>query len=247
MKPFITYPAIDLIDGQVVRLTEGDFNSQTTYHDNPVEMAQSFAQQGATYLHVVDLNGAKQGAPSQTTLIKKIVATSGLKVQVGGGVRNLHHVKELLEAGVDRVVIGSLAVKDPEAFKEIVKEVGADNITLGLDLRVIDGEPRVAISGWQQVSERRASEFLNSFREVGLEDMHILCTDISRDGKLAGVNLPLYKELKEELPQLKLLASGGIRNKEDVVGVREAGLAGVIIGKAIYEGGLKLPEVLDHD
>ncbi|SMF78285.1 1-(5-phosphoribosyl)-5-[(5-phosphoribosylamino)methylideneamino]imidazole-4-carboxamide isomerase [Pseudobacteriovorax antillogorgiicola] len=237
------YPAIDMINGQVVRLTKGLFDQKTIYNDNPVQMAKEFQAMGATYLHVVDLDGAKQGAPQQTKIIRTIAEETKLKLQVGGGVRSAGDVSELLDAGVDRVIIGSLAVKDMAATKRILETFGGERITLGLDVSLNDaGTPMVATHGWQEVSNLTADEVLNEYLSLGLSQ--VLCTDISRDGTLTGPNFELYKELSLRFPTVKFLASGGLKSVDQVKALKADNVGGAIIGKAIYEGTLDLREAL---
>ena len=237
------YPAIDIINGQVVRLTKGLFDQKTVYGDDPVAVAKSFAEQGATYLHVVDLDGAKAGKPMQTDLIQTIAAATNLKLQVGGGVRSADDVMTLVKAGVDRVIIGSLAVKDSTLTKRIFETFGADRITLGLDVSWNDRkEPMVATHGWQDVSTLRADELLSEYLPLGLNQ--VLCTDISRDGTLTGPNFDLYNELSLHFPTVSFLASGGLKTLDQVKKLKADRVAGAIIGKAIYEGTLDLKEAV---
>jgi phosphoribosylformimino-5-aminoimidazole carboxamide ribotide isomerase len=237
------YPAIDLIGGQVVRLAQGRFEQKTTYHTDPQEVAQGFAQKGATYLHVVDLDGAKQGSPAQVALIRKLASTVPLRLQVGGGVRTLDHVSDLIAAGVDRVVIGSLAIQDPKLTKRIFETFSGERITLGLDIMLDqEGEPRVATHGWQKVSSVSAHEVLDRYLAMGLQQ--VLCTDISRDGMMTGPNFQLYDTLQKAYPKLTLLASGGMHTIADIQRLQELKIGGAIIGKALYEGTIALEEAL---
>jgi phosphoribosylformimino-5-aminoimidazole carboxamide ribotide isomerase len=237
------YPAIDLIGGDVVRLTEGDFARKTVYGQDPVKVARSFANDGAAYLHMVDLDGAKAGSPQQTAIFQSIVSATDLKLQVGGGIRQPEDVRILLDAGVDRVVIGSLAVKDPKLTKEILNRFGGNHITLGLDVRVNDvGVPLVATHGWQQVSSLAAEDLLSEFTSHGLDQ--VLCTDISRDGTLSGPNFDLYARLAEHFPTVTFLASGGITTTDQIRKLKASNVGGAIIGKALYEGTIALEEAL---
>ena len=237
------YPAIDLINGQVVRLKEGDFARKTSYSDDPVAMAKGFQDEGASLLHVVDLDGAKDGKARQTKLISQIAQSTNLALQVGGGIRSLDDAKKLIDAGVDRVVIGSLAVKDPEAFIKIAEAVGPERLTLGLDCHLTEsGEAMVAASGWQETSKVSADDLLGRYTSLGVK--RVLCTDIKKDGMLAGPNFELYEKLSAKYPDLEFLASGGVSGKEDVTKLAKTGAFGVIIGKALYEGRLQLKEVL---
>lgn len=236
------YPAIDLIDGQVVRLTKGHFDQKTIYNQDPLAVAKGFEHLGSRYLHIVDLDGAKQSAPQQTEIISKIVKETQLKVQVGGGIRKLEHVETLLGLGVDRVIIGSMAVKDRALCSQIMKKFGGERITLGLDVFLKEQGAMVATHGWQEVSEVRASELIEFYAEFGLSQ--VLCTDISRDGTLSSPNFELYESLSETYPDLVFLASGGVKTADQIYDLKDRGVGGAIIGKAIYEGTLDLSEVL---
>jgi phosphoribosylformimino-5-aminoimidazole carboxamide ribotide isomerase len=237
------YPAIDLMNGQVVRLAQGRFEDRTTYKKSPFEAAQGFVASGSTYLHVVDLDGAREGRPMQVDLLRSLAAEVPLKLQVGGGVRTIEHVEALLSAGVERVVIGSLAIQDPKLTKRIFETFGGEHITLGLDVMLDDsGEPRVATHGWQQVSSISAHEVLDSYVGMGLNQ--VLCTDIKRDGMMSGPNFALYKKLQTEYPRLCVLASGGMHKVDDIRQLKADGVGGAIIGKALYEGTISLEEAL---
>lgn len=237
------YPAIDLINAEVVRLHQGDFAQKTIYRLDPLTVARQFEADGARYLHMVDLDGARAGRPLQTTVFRKIVAESSLKLQVGGGIRELSHVRELLELGVDRVILGSLAVKNQNLAVQIFNEFGADRITLGLDVQIDPaGLPLVATHGWQQLSTLRADELLSSYLPLGLNQ--VLCTDISRDGTLTEPNFELYKSLKKHFPTVCFLASGGISKVAQIRKLRASDVGGAIIGRALYEGQIDLKEAL---
>ncbi len=237
------YPAIDLMDGKVVRLAQGRFDQKTTYTQAPLEAAQAFVQEGATYLHVVDLDGARQGQPMQLELLRSLAAEVPLKLQVGGGVRSTDHVQALIDAGVDRVIIGSLAIQDPKLSKRIFESFGGEHITLGLDVMLdANGEAMVATHGWQQVSSVSAHEVLDRFLSIGLSQ--VLCTDISRDGMMGGPNFALYKKLQAQYPHLCILASGGMHKVSDIKQLKSDRIGGAIIGKALYEGTIQLKEAL---
>ena len=237
------YPAIDMINGQVVRLTKGLFDQKTVYDNDPISMAKKFEELGCEYLHVVDLDGAKKGEPAQTDLVQQIAQSTNLKLQVGGGVRTSEHVQQLLQSGVDRVIIGSLAVKNIPLTKRIFETFGGDRITLGLDVSMNEsGIPMVATHGWQEVSNLSAEDVLNEYLTLGLTQ--VLCTDISRDGTLTGPNFELYKELSLRFPTVNFLASGGLKSLEQVKALKADQVGGAIIGKAIYEGTLDLKEAL---
>jgi phosphoribosylformimino-5-aminoimidazole carboxamide ribotide isomerase len=235
----IIYPAIDLIDGQCVRLYKGDFDQQTIYDSSPIEVAQSYAKDGAQWLHLVDLDGAKDPEKRQLALIREIIAQSGLKVQTGGGLRSADDVAALLDAGASRVVVGSLAVKDWKQVLEMFERFGPDKICLAADVVPQDGTYMIAVSGWQEESTLSLDMFLQSYVDAGL--VHVLCTDISRDGTMGGCNTDLYTDLVARYPGLQVQASGGVSSLDDIKALKSSG---VIIGKALYEGAFTLKEAL---
>ncbi|QYJ80268.1 1-(5-phosphoribosyl)-5-[(5-phosphoribosylamino)methylideneamino]imidazole-4-carboxamide isomerase [Shewanella acanthi] len=225
-------PAIDLIDGQVVRLFQGDYGQQTTFDLSPLAQLQSYEAQGAKWLHIVDLTGAKEPEKRQTKLISQLVAGLNANIQVGGGIRNQAQLDELFAIGVKRVVIGSLAVKSPELVRSWFEQYGSDAICLALDVNINEaGEKIVAVSGWQSGGGKSLESLVEYFCEVGLK--HALVTDISRDGTLTGANTALYQELATQFPEIQWQASGGIATLDDVAAVRDSGAAGIIIGKAL--------------
>ncbi|MCL2505911.1 MAG: 1-(5-phosphoribosyl)-5-[(5-phosphoribosylamino)methylideneamino]imidazole-4-carboxamide isomerase [Alphaproteobacteria bacterium] len=235
------FPAIDLRNGQCVRLRKGDFDDAVVYETNPVLQAQKFAYQGAAWLHVVDLDGAKDGAAQQTKIIANITRSTSLAVQVGGGIRNAEDIEALLDCGVRRVVVGSLAAEEPETVQSWINKFGSDCIVLALDVRLNNQkQPIVLTRGWQDDSSQTLWNIL-AFYEAGT----ILCTDAERDGMLKGPNLTLYKEIKKRTPQFELLASGGIASLEDIRALAALGAAGAITGKALYENKFTLKEVLN--
>jgi phosphoribosylformimino-5-aminoimidazole carboxamide ribotide isomerase len=236
----IIYPAIDLINGAVVRLLKGDFDQLTTYGTDPVCVAQSYADAGATWLHLIDLDGARNPKNRQTNLIGKIIENTGLKVQTGGGIRSFDDVKMLIDAGASRVVIGSLAVLDAETTKRIFDGFGPDRICLAADvIWQIDGF-YIAVSGWQEASSLQLVAFIETYLDKGLR--HVLCTDINRDGTLTGCNRGLYQMIRQKFPDLRLQASGGVSVLDDLVGLPTDG---VIVGKAIYEGRFTVKQALE--
>lgn len=236
-------PALDLIDGKVVRLHQGDYAQQRDYGSDPLPRLQDYAGQGATVLHLVDLTGAKDPAKRQIDLLKKLLNGVEAVVQVGGGIRNRDDVKALLDAGASRVVVGSTAVKQPEEVKAWFNEFGPDAIVLALDVR-IDAANRkeVAISGWQEASGITLEEVIEQFQPVGLK--HVLCTDISRDGTLSGSNVDLYKEVTARFPQIAFQSSGGIGELSDIAALRGSGVQGVIVGRALLEGKFTVSEAI---
>lgn len=239
----IIYPAIDLRGGRVVRLTEGRFDQEKSYGNDPLAVARQFAAAGAVWLHVVDLDGAKDPAKRQTVLVEKLARESGLKVQTGGGIREEAQIAALLAAGAQRVIVGSRAVKQPELVRGWLKIFGAERITLSPDVRLDEfAMPRVAAAGWQESTGVALDDFLKGYLAAGL--IHILCTDISRDGKLTGPNTALYAQLVKKFPGLQIQASGGVASLADLTALRAGGVAGVIVGRALYEKKFTLQEAL---
>jgi phosphoribosylformimino-5-aminoimidazole carboxamide ribotide isomerase len=227
-------PAIDLMDGGCVRLLKGDFQQRTNYDANPVEMAQSFAADGAEWLHVVDLDGAKNEKAEQSALIIEIAQQSGMKVQTGGGLRELFQIQRLLDAGIERVVIGSLAISAPQTVRYWLSELGPEKIVLALDVVInLDGVPVPAVRGWTETSDTDLWQVLDEFLPAGLK--HILVTDIAKDGALNGANTGLYRDIIAKYPQLDVITSGGVGSLNDVKALKALEPAGIIVGKALYE------------
>lgn len=239
----ILYPAIDLRRGRVVRLTEGSFDAEKAYFDDPVAVAREFAAAGSPWLHLVDLDGAKDPAQRQTALVSAIVQACGLRVQSGGGIRDESHVRTLLDAGVTRVIVGSLAVKQPDLVGGWLEKFGPEKIILALDVRLdAAGVPMIAVAGWQADSGVTLDATLRTFLSRGLR--HILCTDISRDGKLTGPNFELYAQLRRDFPTIDVQASGGVSSLDDLRRLKRQGAHGAIIGRALYEKKFTLKEAL---
>lgn len=236
-------PAIDLIDGQVVRLYQGDYAQQTTFNLSPLEQLRSYQAQGANLLHIVDLTGAKDPNQRQTALISELVTNLDTPIQVGGGIRTEAQLNELLEIGVSRVVIGSLAVKEPELVKSWFEKYGNEAICLALDVNINEqGEKVVAVSGWQSGGGKSLESLVEEFKCVGLK--HALVTDISRDGTLLGANTALYSEIAASYPEIQWQASGGIATIDDVQAVKESGANGIIIGKALLINQFNVEEAI---
>jgi phosphoribosylformimino-5-aminoimidazole carboxamide ribotide isomerase len=233
----ILYPAMDLMGGRVVRLAQGRFEDATTYPGDPGEALAAFAAAGATWAHVVDLDGARAGAPVQHDLLCELGRTAPLALQVAGGFRTAEQIARVLEAGVARVVIGSLAVKQPELVRGFLDRFGGEQITLSLDVRLVDGEPMVATLGWTEDSGRSLWDIAALYPKA----RHLLLTDIGRDGMLAGPNFELLEEAGRRLPHLFIQASGGVSSLEDLT---RLDTAGAIVGKALWEGRIDLAEVL---
>jgi phosphoribosylformimino-5-aminoimidazole carboxamide ribotide isomerase len=239
----IIYPAIDLRGGRVVRLTEGKFDQEKTYGSDPLAVAREFASAGATWLHVVDLDGAKDPAQRQTALVESLARGSGLRVQTGGGIRDEAQITALLAAGVQRVIVGSLAARQPDLVRGWLGKFGAERIILSPDVRLdAAGTPRVAAAGWQESTGLALDDLLEGFLPAGLR--HILCTDISRDGKLTGPNAALYSSLVKKFPTLQIQASGGVSSLDDLRTLQATGAAGAIVGRALYEKKFTLPQAL---
>lgn len=236
-------PAIDLIDGQVVRLYQGDYNQQTTFALSPLSQLQSYQAQGAKWLHIVDLTGAKAPEKRQTALIAELVNGLDANIQVGGGIRSEAQVAELLEIGVKRVVIGSLAVNETTLVQSWFTKYGSDAICLALDVNINEqGEKIVAVSGWQSGGGKTLESLVEAFKPYGLK--HALVTDISRDGTLKGSNTELYQEIAQLYPDIAWQASGGIATLEDVAAVRDSGANGIIIGKALLIENFSVEEAI---
>lgn len=236
-------PALDLIDGAVVRLHQGDYGQQRDYGRDPLPRLQAYQEQGATVLHLVDLTGAKDPTARQIPLLQKLLAGVRVPVQVGGGVRSEQDVEALLSAGATRVVVGSTAVSDPEKVQGWFQRFGADALVLALDVRIDDeGQKQVAVSGWQETSGTTLEQLVERFIPFGLK--HVLCTDISRDGTLKGSNVTLYQEICARFPQVAFQASGGIGGLDDIAALRGSGVSGVIVGRALLEGKFTVAEAI---
>ena len=230
-------PAIDLLDGKAVRLQKGDYNKVTVYSDSPETVAKGFEDDGARLLHVVDLDGAKIGTTANFETVKKIIAKTGLSVEIGGGIRDIERVKKYIDIGVDRIIIGTAAVTDPEFLKEAVRLYG-DKIVVGVDIK--DGF--VAIKGWLEVSELICLDFCKSLCDLGVNT--IICTDISKDGMMSGTNIALYEELSQNLG-MNIIASGGVSSLDDVRALSKMRVYGAILGKALYTGAVSLSEAIE--
>ena len=233
----ILFPAIDLIGGKAVRLIKGDYAQMTVYSDNPVAVAQSFEAAGATHIHVVDLEGARDSTTPNFETVSAIIRNTSLKLEIGGGIRDMQTVEKYLQAGAFRVILGTAALTDPEFLRAAVAKYG-DKIAVGADLR--DG--MVATHGWLQTSGVTGAEFIRSMQEIGVRV--IICTDISKDGVMGGTNRALYQSLQAEFPQMCFTASGGISDMETVKTLAEMHMYGAILGKALYTGAIDLADAL---
>ncbi len=239
---FTVYPAIDVRNGAVVRLKQGDYAQQTRYAAAPLELAQRYAGDGAQWLHLVDLDAAREGGYTLAPLLSGIAKTTSLKVQTGGGIRGEDDVLRMLDAGASRVVVGSLAVREPARVAGWIRTHGTERIAVALDTRFIDGDWRLPSHGWTAISDRTLDELARFFADAGL--VHLLCTDIGRDGMLAGPNLSLYERLRTIAPGLAIQASGGIADIADVAAARASGCAGAVLGKALLEARFALKDAL---
>jgi len=227
-------PAIDLRNGRCVRLFKGDFNAETRYEYEPLELLGRYRGFGASWLHVVDLDGAKEGTLANRSTIVALAAQRALRIQVGGGMRSLGAVEDLLSNGIDRVVVGSAAIEQPAEVASWFRVHGPDRLCLALDVKVdADGEPRVRTRGWTEGTGVTLWQALEPFLGVGLK--HVLCTDIDRDGALTGPNLDLYRRALERFPQLAWQASGGVRDAADLAALDRIGMAAAVSGKALLE------------
>ena len=240
---FQVYPAIDVRGGHVVRLRQGDYDRETRYGDDPFAVAAGYAQAGARWLHLVDLDGARSGRYTLGPLLERLSGELGLRVQTGGGLRDAEAAEQALKAGAARVVVGSLAVRKPQEVVALLLAYGREAVTIALDTRRDDdGTWRLPLHGWTEDSGIPLFEQLDLFAAVGMR--HMLCTDIARDGMLSGPNLELYGALAAHARGLLVQASGGVRDIADVHATREVGCAGVVLGKALLNGRLHVREAL---
>lgn len=236
----IIYPAMDLMDGACVRLAQGRFDERTTYPAEPAAALDEFGQAGAEWAHVVDLDGARAGGPRQHDLIGALAGSAPLRLQVAGGFRTGEQIARMFGAGVGRVVIGSLAVSDPELVRGFIAEHGGDRITLALDVNVVDGQPMVATRGWTQGSGVSLWEVAERYPDA----RHLLVTDIARDGMMGGPNVALVAEAVRRLPEVAVQASGGVASLDDLRALADVGAGGAIVGKALWEGAFGLGDAI---
>jgi phosphoribosylformimino-5-aminoimidazole carboxamide ribotide isomerase len=240
---FTAIPAIDVRSSRVVRLSQGDYAKETVYGDSPLSTAKLYADAGAQWLHLVDLDAARLGGYSLQALLADLRNATPLNIQTGGGIRSEADVEDLLELGVARVVVGTTAVRDPARVIGWLRVYGCERITLALDARQdAAGSWRCPVAGWTENSSASLEGLVQQYSDAGLQ--HLLCTDISRDGMLSGFNLDLYRLLSRRWPQLQIQASGGVRSIDDVRAAREAGASAAILGRALLEGRFKLEDAL---
>lgn len=235
-----TIPAIDLLNGQAVRLHKGSYEEVTVYDKSPLNQARKFKEAGFDQIHVVDLNGAKEGKFVNLPHIKEIISKLGISVQTGGGIRTFGDVKMLLDAGLSKVICSSMAIKNEEDWLKALREF-PEHMILGMDLK----NGKIAYSGWLETAEELVESFLSRMMDHGLQE--VLCTDISKDGTLAGPNFELYHDLHKNFPDIRLIASGGVSSLEDLNVLNEADIDAVVVGKAYYEGRISLQEMAEFN
>lgn len=231
-------PAIDIIDGQCVRLTQGDYQQKKVYNQDPLEVAKEFEAAGIKRLHLVDLEGAKSSRIINHKVLENIATNTNLQIDFGGGLKSDQDVQIAFDSGAHQITGGTIAVKNPELFMSWLEKYGAEKIILGADVK--DGY--VAVHGWQEKSDLELFSFLADYVAKGIE--YVICTDVSKDGLLEGSALSLYQKIRQEFPSLKLIASGGVSNLEEVIELRKTGCYGAIIGKAIYEGKITVKDLV---
>lgn len=227
-------PAIDLIGGQCVRLSQGDFDQKTVYSSNPLEMAKRFEDSGLQCLHLVDLDGAKAGEPKHLSVLEQITKKTKLKVDFGGGVRDIEAMKSILNAGAVMISVGSLALKNKVLMKQAITELGANSFFIGADVR----DEQITVSGWMEKSNVHVLDFINEYAELGVK--HFFCTDVAKDGMLEGPSIDLYRLIIQRFPEIRLTASGGVSSFDDLMALQEINCAGAIVGKALYENRITL-------
>ena len=231
------FPAIDLFEGKAVRLFKGDYNQMTVYNENPTAVALDFAAQGASHLHLVDLEGAKSGLTPNLPTVRAILEKTGMFTEIGGGIRSMETVKTYLDAGISRVILGTAAVTDPDFLRRAADAYG-DKIAVGADIK--DG--KIAIRGWTETSDLSPDAFCRRMQQLGVET--VICTDVSKDGAMMGANHGLYRDLSARF-KMNFIASGGVSSMEDVRRLAEMELHGAIIGKAYYTGAINLKEAIE--
>ncbi|PKO99576.1 MAG: 1-(5-phosphoribosyl)-5-[(5-phosphoribosylamino)methylideneamino]imidazole-4-carboxamide isomerase [Bacteroidetes bacterium HGW-Bacteroidetes-8] len=237
-KPkFSVIPAIDIIAGECVRLSMGDYSKKIVYSTDPIEVAMNFQRFGFERLHLVDLEGARGESPVNLNVLERVSKGCTMEIQFGGGVKSLESATEVFSAGASRVICGSIAVENPSLFKEMLKIFGSERLILGVDIR--DG--KIAIKGWKKESDSDLFEIISNYAKIGVSQL--ICTDISKDGMLCGPAFDIYSSLKREFPGIELIASGGVSSLQDIVKLKECGADGVIVGKALYENRVDLKEL----
>jgi phosphoribosylformimino-5-aminoimidazole carboxamide ribotide isomerase len=234
---FRLIPAIDIIGGECVRLSMGDYGQVTKYSSSPAMVAGDFEKMGFDRIHIVDLDGAKSAEPSNLQALRDIAAATGLVIQFGGGIKSMESAQRAFDSGAHSVIVGSVAVKDPGLVCRLLERYGNKRIILGIDIK----EGKIAINGWKEQINSNIDEFIKSYTSIGITK--IICTDISKDGMLSGPAFDLYMELRTTFPSLEIIASGGVSGMEDIIALEEAGLDGVVVGKAFYEKKIDLKKL----
>ena len=230
-------PAIDIIDGKCVRLSQGDYNTQKAYNESPLEVAKEFEANGIRRLHVVDLDGAKSSHIVNYKVLDQLAGHTSLTIDFGGGIKTDEDLTIAFEYGAQMVTLGSIAVKNPDLFKSWLHKFGAEKIILGADVK----DNRITVNGWKEESQQELLPFLDGYTQEGIRK--VLCTDISRDGMLQGPSIDLYKEIMAQFPDMHLIASGGVSGLDDIIRLDEAGIPAVVFGKALYEGRITLNDL----
>jgi len=233
-------PAIDIIDGKCVRLSEGDFKRVKVYDQDPLKVAQTFEDSGVTHLHLVDLDGARQKKTVNWSVLERIASKTALQIDFGGGVQNTEDLRRAFDCGAKQITAGSIAVKQESVVLQWLEEYGSNKIILGADSK----EGKIAVSGWTEVTDINLHRFLSKYVDRGIR--YAICTDVTKDGILQGTNLNMYRAIKQKLPQLFLIASGGVTQIEEIRSLDQIGVNGVIIGKALYEGHIELSQLKDY-
>ena len=231
-------PAIDIIDGKCVRLSQGDYDTKKIYNENPLEVAKEFEAHGIRRLHVVDLDGAKSKHVVNYRTLEMIASRTSLIIDFGGGIKTDEDMLIAFENGAQMVTLGSVAIKNPELFKKWLHQYGAEKIILGADAK----DKRIAVSGWLEDSRQELIPFLHDYTKEGV--YKVLCTDISKDGMLQGPSIALYQEIMQEFPEMHLIASGGVSCLQDIIALEEAGIPAVVFGKALYEGRITMKDLI---
>ena len=230
-------PAIDIIDGKCVRLTKGDYSTQKIYNEDPLEVAKAFEGSGVSYLHVVDLDGAKSKSIVNYKVLEKLATNTGLKIDFGGGLKSDEDLRIAFASGAKQITVGSIAIKEPRIFKQWLKQYGSEKIILGADVK---GD-FIAVSGWMETSDKTIVPFIKKYQDEGIQ--YVICTDINKDGMMEGPSFGLYKSLLIECPEIKLIASGGVSDISELPQLADIGCESVIIGKAIYEKKVSLKSI----
>lgn len=233
-------PAIDIIEGKCVRLTKGDYNQKKVYNEDPLEVAREFEDIGLTRLHLVDLDGARSGRIINHKVLEKLATRTTLHIDFGGGLKSDEDLKIAFESGARQITGGTIAVKDPEVFLHWLTLYGSDKIILGADAR----DEKIATHGWLETTELHLFDFLDNYSQKGIT--HAICTDISKDGMLKGSSVELYARIREQLPDLKLIASGGVSSLKELEELRDMGCYGAIVGKALYEGHISMKDLKNY-